>query len=94
MKILVVFILLLTLISCASQGIIGVIYNQYGVVRRVFKDSPAEKAGIIIGDKILNPHQLKGTIGTQCLVKIQRDGLFFEKLVERVNAKKLKTDQW
>jgi C-terminal processing protease CtpA/Prc len=91
MKFITTIILSLTLIGCAGSGVIGVVYNQKGIVRSVFKESPAEKAGILVDDRILNTKDLRGAVGSMCRVKVERNGQFFEKLILRIHEDKLKS---
>lgn len=90
-------ILLTFIVGCASTGkpgAIGVLYNQEGIVRQVFPNSPAEKAGIMINDKILNPKDLRGKIGTYALVKFVRQGATYELRIVRMDVDKLEQGSW
>ena len=59
MKSLLLITLSGLMIACAGPGAIGVAYNQKGIVKHVLKNSPAEKAGVKVGDKILNTKKLR-----------------------------------
>lgn len=72
--------------GCASPGGIGVLYNKKGVVKHVFEKSPAEKAGLLLEDIISNTKELRGPIGSMCLVKYTRDGKHYQKLIERADV--------
>jgi predicted metalloprotease with PDZ domain len=89
MKSIITALVFLIMTACAGPGAIGVAYNQEGIVRYVFKNSPAEKAGIVVGDKILNRKELRGDIGTMCRVKVEREGQYIEKLIQRLDVDKL-----
>ena len=58
----------------ACPGVIGVVYNQDGIVRDVFDRSPAQEAGITVDDKILYRHSTRGEEGTQAQVTYIRPG--------------------
>lgn len=58
----------------ACPGVIGVVYNQQGIVRDVFDRSPADAAGITIDDKILNQKSTRGEEGTEATVTYIRPG--------------------
>ncbi len=75
--------MLVLLMACASNGVIGVAYNKQGIVKYVFKNSSAEKAGILLEDKILNKTSLRGRVGSMCLVKYERVGVYHEIFVLR-----------
>lgn len=55
-------------------GVIGVVYNQQGIVRDVFDRSPAEAAGIHVDDKILDRKSTRGKEGTEATVTYIRPG--------------------
>ena len=82
--------LFIVLIGCAHNGVIGVAYNQYGIVRQVFSGSPAEKAGIKVNDKILNIADLRGEVGTICTVNVQREDNIMTLLIPRIDINSLK----
>lgn len=93
----IIFILSLFMIGCSSKGVIGVMYNQDGIVRNVFLGSPASKAGIQENDKILYHRSTKGKPGTKVKVKwidvSDNNKLRCEELT-RVHVDTLGTDQW
>lgn len=76
---------LIMLTGCASGGI-GVLYNKKGVVKYVFDKSPAQQSGILLEDIINNTKQLRGPIGTICLVKYTRNGIAHEQSIMRVDV--------
>jgi len=91
------FIILFTAftIGCVTpKGVIGVAYNQKGIVRHVFPKSPADLAGIKLDDRILNTKDLRGKVGTMCLVKYERSGTYFEQLIKRVDVDTLYDGSW
>lgn len=56
-------------------GVTGVAYNQQGIVKYVFPDSNAERAGIQVEDKILDvKSSLRGKVGTVANVRLVREG--------------------
>lgn len=44
-------------------------------VSKVHHGYPAEKAGILIGDEVLNSAEIRGEIGTPVTVRVMRDGV-------------------
>ena len=85
---------ILFLTACASPGVIGVGYNKKGVVKYIYKESPAEKAGIMLEDIILNPKKLRGPIGSICHVEFKRDNVLMKKDIERVDVDSLKGESY
>lgn len=85
---LVVSILLAAgwLLGCASPGGIGVMYNKKGVVKYVFEHSPAENAGLMLEDMILNTKELRGPIGSMCHVRWKRGEMIYEKYIQRADV--------
>lgn len=81
---LLVFILIL--VNCASPGGIGVLFNRKGIVKYVFANSPAQKAGIILEDLLLNPKDLRGPIGSMCIVKWKRGSTIYEQDIVRADV--------
>ena len=92
-------IMLLTVlfVGCASigkPGAIGVLYNQNGIVRQVFPGSPAEKAGLMINDKILNTKELRGAIGSYATVRYVRNGQTYVEKIVRMDVEDLEHGKW
>jgi C-terminal processing protease CtpA/Prc len=92
MKKLLIALSLIFITGCASPGVIGVGYNKEGVVKYIFKSSPAEKAGIQLNDQILNTKDLRGKVTRKVLVKYKRGGATYELLVDRVHIDSLKNE--
>jgi hypothetical protein len=76
----------LILVNCASPGGIGVLYNKKGVVKHVFENSPANAAGIMLEDVLLNKKDLRGKIGTICRVRWQRGTVLHERDIIRADV--------
>lgn len=56
-------------------GGIGVTHNHIeDTIVKVHKYYPADEAGILEGDTVINPDELRGEIGTPVVVKIIRKG--------------------
>ena len=72
-------------------GVIGVAFNQDGIVKYVFRGSPAELADIREEDKLLYARSTKGTPGTVANVKFIRDGQLIKKDVDRVCVDELQS---
>lgn len=83
---IILMVCIFGLIGCASPGGIGVLYNKKGTVKYIFEESPADKAGMMLEDIIANTKELRGPIGSKCLVKYSRDGKSYQKLIERVDV--------
>ena len=81
--------------GCSCKGVIGVVYNQNGVVKRVFENSPADKAGILIGDKILDRTSTRGSVGSTAQVKWVTPEIGLKQApIKRVCVDTLGADQW
>ncbi len=93
-KLLLIILLVLNLAACANPGIIGVVYNQNGIVRQVYDKSPAKAAGVLLGDKILNTGDLRGRVGSVCHVRIERELQFIDLFITRVHIDSLQTMAW
>jgi len=93
-------------ITTGQYGGIGALIHQhdnYVIISEPYEGSPAQKAGLFAGDKIIevNGHQavgksydevsaiLKGQAGTEVLIKVQRDGsdVLIERNITRENIK-------
>lgn len=75
-------------------GVIGVVYNQQGIVRDVYEGSPAGSAGIRVGDIILDRRSTRGKPQTLAQVKYIRDGVLRTVEVERVCVNELQGRSW
>lgn len=75
-------------------GVIGVVYNQQGIVRDVYNNSPADKAGIMLDDKILDRRSTRGKPGTVATVKYIRNGELNVVEVDRVCVNDLDGRTW
>lgn len=78
----------------ACPGVIGVVYNQQGIVRDVYEGSPAASSGIKLNDKILDRHPTRGKVGTTAVVKLIRDGELIVLDMERVCVRDLEGRSW
>lgn len=81
-------------LSAPCTGVIGVVYNQHGVVRHVFPNSPADKAGIEVGDIIHDRRSTRGKPETEVLVKWKRDEIENETVMVRTCTDNLQRDKW
>lgn len=75
-------------------GVIGVMYNQEGIVRDVFSNSPADEAGIQLGDKILDRRSTRGKPGTIADVRLIRNGVLLSTSVVRICVDDLQRGGW
>ena len=80
--------------SAPCPGVIGVVYNQHGVVRDVYNGSPAAAMGIKLNDKILDRKSTRGKPGTIAEVKFIRDGKLHKVNIPRVCVDKLDERTW
>lgn len=82
--------------SPGAIGIIGVYNTPIGrIVKEVYKDSPAERAGIREGDKILFVNgdrcgKIKGEPGTEVIITISRGSELYEYILKREDRRKWK----
>lgn len=83
---LLLSMLMVFAVGCASSGGIGVLYNKKGVVKHVFENSPAEEAGIELEDVLLNRKELRGKVGTMCKVRWQRGAVIYTKNIVRADV--------
>jgi predicted metalloprotease with PDZ domain len=91
-KLYILFALFLS--GCACKGVTGVVYNQHGYIRHVFKDSPAEEAGLMPGDIILNPGELKGKVGSTANVRFKRGYVEETIAIKRMCVDDLSHEKW
>lgn len=64
-----------------SFGGIGITENlgfDQDVIVKVHKGYPAEKAGIQVGDEVMNRGEIIGEVGTHVIVRIVRNGVVLE----------------
>lgn len=78
----------------ACPGVIGVVYNQDGVIRDVYENSPAALARIKLNDKILDRHSTRGKVGTTAVVKLIRNGELIVLDMKRVCVRDLEGRSW
>jgi predicted metalloprotease with PDZ domain len=75
-----IILLSIFLTNCASpcKGILGAKYNlNTYLVAEIFSDSPAERAGIQVGDELLYPESIPGTDGEVKTVRVIRDNKLY-----------------
>lgn len=85
-------LLSLALCGCACRGAIGVKYDRYNDnrVSMVYPSSPAEKAGVQIGDRLLSPDKLQGEVGTNVVIELLRENEYLKLTTVRECGKIIK----
>lgn len=79
-----------------TQGRIGIQdVRSSGLITKVIKDSPADKAGLKVGDTIVSADEVKGVscvrgeVGTKAHLVVERKGKVFTVDVPRIEEKDL-----
>ncbi len=82
-----------------TTGHIGVLISPSGVISKIHKFSPAEKAGLIKGDKVVEidhrdarTKDIEGEPGTLVDLTIERNHEQFEVQIERVDYRLIRKD--
>lgn len=77
-----------------ARGRIGINWDPISkIVRKVYVDSPADKAGLIPGDRILhiNDIDIMGPVGTKVKLTVLRNGQSLQFVIIRVSCEEVDT---
>lgn len=67
------YLLLLLLTGCTCKGVIGAAYDSDSVVAYTYSGSPAEKAGVLPGDELIDAKDIPGKKGSEVIFRIIRE---------------------